>query len=671
LWTDETGFGRATFKMSQPIRKKLIEASLPLDAINSESLRRKQKAPKGWPATFHKWWSQKPLATARAILFAQMIDDPSANPELFSTIQDQEVERSRLFSLIGSLIQWDNTLNKHILKEAHGEITLSWERECAAHAASSESADLYIKTQLPVFSDPFSGSGALPLSAQWLGVESLSSDVNPVAVLINKATIEIPYIFAGNSPVNPSIHKSRLSLDPQWRDARGLAEDVRYYGRWMREEMESRIGAFYPKVKITDKMAHGRSDLEKLIGKECVVVAYIWARTVKSPNPAFSHVDVPLTSTFLFSSRPGKEIWVEPCIRNDGYDFGVRLGRPPNIDSVKLGTSAGKRSAFRCLMSGVPITYDHIRNEGLAGRMGARLMVVVADSENGRVYLPPDEEMESVAREAKPTWSPENDLPDNPRDFKTPNYGLTKFSDLFTSRQLLALTTASDLVGEARQVVMRDALAADLAGDNIRLAQGGRGAAAYADAVSVYLACVVDRMAYYGSSLTTWLPKDNALRDCMPRQALAMTWEFAEGNPLGKASGELKSELPTALADLQHGNIAPVDLAQAAIGPGMAVFTRYAQVLDAEGKPLSVRQALALINQTLDEALAEQEGDFDADSRWAVTWFEQSGFAEGDYGIAEQLSKSKNTSVCWDGPDGHPFLPRRKSAFVQARGTAR
>jgi putative DNA methylase len=107
----------------------------------------------------------------------------------------------------------------------------------------------------------------------------------------------------------------------------------------------------------------------------------------------------------------------------------------------------------------------------------------------------------------------------------------------------------------------------------------------------------------------------------------------------------LKSELPQAMAHLQAGNIAPVDLAQAAIGPGMAVYTRYAKVLDAEGQPLSVRAALALINQTLDEALAEQEGDFDADSRWALTWFEQTGFAEGDYGVAEQLSKSKNTAV--------------------------
>ena len=839
--------------VNRPPKKKLIEVALPLEAINKESLHRKQKAPKGWPTSFHKWWAQRPLAAARAVIFAQMVDDPSSYPDLFPTEKKQEKERQRLFEIVEDLVQWENTTNQAVLERARAEIWQSWRRACAENADHPRAKELFDRKTLPSFLDPFAGSGSLPLSAQWLGLESYAGDLNPVAVLINKAVIEIPPQFAGRAPVNPSWRSEKSLIAREWKGAKGLAEDVRFYCQWMRGEAEKRIGHLYPKLEITAEMARERPDLEQYVGQSLTVIAWLWARTVKSPNPAFAHVDVPLALSFMISTKAGKETYVEPVIENGNYRFTVRVGKPTNPDATRRGTSAGKWSGFRCVMSEAPVTYDYVRAEGLAGRMGSRLMAVVAEGTRGRLYISPTPDLEQAAQNATPAWRPELEINYNPRDIKTQIYGLSRYGDLFTPRQLVALTAFSDLVSEARERVRLDSLEAGLTDDGKSLRDGGTGAIAYGEAVSVYLACVVDRMAYYGSSLTTWLPKDNALRDCMPRQALAMSWDFAEGNPLAKSSGDvitcskvvsnyldvaavnararamqvdahtgiagvsgvvistdppyydnigyadladffyvwlrrslqsvypdifatlavpkaeelvatpyrhggkekaeafflkgmtkvmhrlveqahpafpvtiyyafkqsesesgagtastgwetfldaviragfaisgtwpmrtegegrmmasgknalassivlvcrpcrvdaptatrrefvtaLKAELPLALAHLQRGNIAPVDLAQAAIGPGMAVYTRYAKVLDAEGEPLRVREALALINETLDEALAEQEGDFDADSRWALTWFEQQGFAEGEYGMAEQLSKSKNTSV--------------------------
>ncbi len=853
LYTAANPTGSTVPGTHMQMKRKLIEVALPLEAINKESLHRKQKAPKGWPTSFHKWWAQRPLAAARAVIFAQVVDDPSTHPELFPTDQAQEEERQRLLRIIEDLVRWDNTHNKSVLKVAREEMWQNWRRICAENAAHPEAKNLFDRDRLPTFCDPFAGSGSLPLSAQWLGLDSFASDLNPVAVLICKALIEIPPKFAGKPPVNLQT-RSEKSLDQrQWYGAQGLAEDVRYYGQWMREHAEKRVGQLYPKVEITPEIARTRPDLKPLQGRKLTVIAWLWARTVKSPNPAFAHVDVPLASSFILSTKAGKEAYVEPMIEDGGYRFTVRIGKPKDAEAAKLGTTAGKRSAFRCLMSDVPITYDHIRSEGKAGGMGARLMAVVAEGDRGRVYLSPTPEQEAIARKAEPAWRPDMPLPDNPRDFKTPNYGLTTFGDLFTPRQLVALNSFSDLVLEAREDVKANAIAAGLTDDGRALNDGGAGATAYADAMCTYLACVVDRMVYYGSSLASWLPKDNALRDSMPRQALAMTWDFAEGNPFGKSSGDvltcsnsvsnyldvatpfadaivrqcdvrsaleegkaflfstdppyydnigyadlsdffyvwlrrslksvfpnlfatlavpkaeelvatpyrhggkekaemfflegmtqamhrlaeqahpafpvtiyyafkqsennddegtastgwetfleaviragfaltgtwpvrtegsgriiakdtnalassivlvcrprstdapkatrrefltsLKAELPTALTHLQRGNIAPVDLAQAAIGPGMAIYTRYDSVVDAEGKRLSVRDALALINQTLDEALAQQEGDFDEDSRWALAWFEQSGFDEGAFGVADVLARAKNTAV--------------------------
>ncbi|MER2504532.1 MAG: DUF1156 domain-containing protein [Azonexus sp.] len=832
-------------------KKKLIEVALPLEAINVASAREKSIR-HGHPSTLHLWWARRPLAAARAVIFAQMVDDPSAHPDIFPTEKKQEKERQRLFRIIEELVKWENTTNETVLQQARDEIWQSWRYTCAENADDPRAKELFDRYKLPSFHDPFAGGGALPLEAQRLGLESYASDLNPVAVLINKAMIEIPPKFAGKPPVNPDAQRQKAQMDKSWRGAQGLAEDVRYYGQWMRDEAEKRIGHLYPKIEVTAAMVQERPDLKQYAGRKLTVIAWLWARTVKSPNPAFADVDVPLASTFMLSTKAGKEAYVEPVIENGGYRFTVKVGKPKDAEGAKLGTTAGKRAAFKCLMSGVPVTYDHIREQGKAGRMGARLMAIVAEGDRGRVYLAPTPEMEAIALTARPEWRPETSLPVNPRDFKTPNYGLNTFADLFTPRQLIALTTFSDLVQEARERVKRDAIAAGLPDDGKALEKVGAGATAYADAVGVYLALGVDRLADRASTICGWDSGFTKIRNTFGRQAIPMTWDYAEGNVFSESTGNfgsllewvekyllqapaapngnsvqqdastqsvstdkvvstdppyydnigyadlsdffyvwlrralkpvfpdlfatlavpkaeelvatpyrhgskmkaetffldgmtqamhrlaeqahpafpvtiyyafkqaesdgadgttntgwdtflaavieagfaisgtwpmrtelsnrmigsgtnalassivlvcrkrpadaptatrrdfvtaLKAELPAALAHLQAGNIAPVDLAQAAIGPGMAVYTRYAKVLDAEGKPLSVRAALALINETLDEALAEQEGDFDADSRWALTWFDQTGFAEGDFGLAEQLSKSKNTAV--------------------------
>ena len=870
--------------------KKLIEVALPLDAINTASAKEKSIR-HGHPSTLHLWWARRPLAAARAVIFAQMVDDPSeyvdvllsdpkqkraaererkkrvaahaakralarddaiaeAQPTLEEVIA--ELERDRLFAIIEALVLWENTTNEEVLEPARREIWQSWRRACAENAAHPRATEIFDRHTLPAFHDPFAGGGALPLEAQRLGLEAHASDLNPVAVLINKAMIEIPPRFAGQAAVNPEVRQEKRLIERGWTGAQGLAEDVRYYGQWMREEAAKRIGHLYPKVEITEKMVAERPDLKRYKGRKLTVIAWLWARTVKSPNPAFADVEVPLASTFMLATKKGKEAYVEPVIEGRGYRFSVKVGKPKDAETARLGTTAGKRRAFRCLMSGVPVTYDHIRAEGKAGRMGSRLMAIVAEGERGRVYLSPTTEHDAAASQARPGWRPDVELPVNPRDFKTPNYGLTTFADLFTPRQLVALTTFSDLVTEARARVERDTIVAGLPDDSTPLRDGGTGARAYADAVGVYLGFSVDKMTDTNTCLCSWQVNPPRLRATFGRQALPMVWDYAEANVFGDAAGDfgrcvgsltevldkgglrglgtarqsdaqtldvnlprvfstdppyydnigyadlsdffyvwlrrslrsvfpdlfatlavpkaeelvaapyrhggkkpaeaffldgmtramrrlaeqahpafpvsiyyafkqsetttglgtastgwetfldavmraglgisgtwpmrselatrnvgretnalassiilvcqpratdaptatrrefvaaLKSELPVALTHLQRGNIAPVDLAQAAIGPGMAVYTRYAKVLEAAGKALPVRDALALINQTLDDALAEQEGDFDADSRWALAWFEQFGFDEGEYGVAEILSKAKNTSV--------------------------
>lgn len=879
--------------MSVLIRKKLIEVALPLEAINVASAREKSIR-HGHPSTLHLWWARRPLAAARAVIFAQMVDDPSgyvdvlrsdnmlkrraekilkdrkkvweqateyarqlrdegksAGPE--PTLDDilAELERQRLFKIIEQLVLWENTAKEDVLNQAREEIWASWRRACAENIAHPQAAKLFNRTKLPAFHDPFAGGGALPLEAQRLGLESYASDLNPVAVLINKAMIEIPPKFAGQQPVNPESRKGQLGTKT-WQRAQGLAEDVRCYGQWMRDEAEMRIGHLYPKIEITAAMASERSELKPLVGQKPTVIAWIWARTVKSPNPAFRDVDVPLVSTFMLSTKPGKETSVVPVIEGHEYRFTVQVGVPLDLDAAKSGTKLN-RANFRCIMSGTPIAGDYIKSESKAGRMGTRLMAIVAEGQRGRLYLAPTAEHSALAASAAPEWKPEVSISGSTQYIGIKPYGIERFDQLFTNRQLVALTTFSNLAAEAKERILIDARAAGFDDDGVPLCEGGSGAAAYSEAVATFLGCAISRMVNYSSTLCVWSShaKDELAKQVFLRQALQMTWDFAETNPFSSAGGTLDTnilylkkaidglparvggnasqanatqidvkqrvistdppyfdnvpyadlsdffyvwlrrslqsvfpslfatvavpkveelvafayrhvegkvgaqafflngmtqamhrlaegahcafpvtiyyafrqsesdedagtastgwdtfleaviqsgfgisgtwpmrteytgnlktqrnalassivlvcrkrsadaptatrrelvvalqrELPEAVRHLQAGNIAPVDLAQAAIGPGMAVFTRYAKVLDAQGDTLSVREALALINETLDTALAEQEGDFDADSRWALAWFEQNGFSEGEYGVAETLSKAKNTSV--------------------------
>ena len=832
-------------------RKKLIEVALPLDAINAASAREKSIR-HGHPSTLHLWWARRPLAAARAVIFAQMVDDPASRPELFPTEEAQEQERGRLFDLIEELVKWENTTNETVLQAARDEIRESWRRTCADYVDHPRAQELFDPEHLPAFHDPFAGGGALPLEAQRLGLDAHASDLNPVAVLINKAMIEIPPKFAGQPPVNPEAGTGSKLLAGQWPGARGLAEDVRYYGSWMRGEAARRIGHLYPKIAITDEMARERPDLKSYAGRELTVIAWLWTRTVRSPNPAFTDVDVPLVSTFMLSIKQGKEAYVEPVIESDGYRFTVKVGTPRSAESAKTGTKLS-RGAFRCLMSGVPIKYSYIDDEANAGRLGSRLMAIVARGDRTRLYLSPTDAAVDVACSANPAWKP--DAPSRgtwASNAQGRRYGFRTFGDYFTPRQLVALDTFSELVAEARDRVRKDAIACGHRDDGKVLRTGGTGATAYADALGVYLALAVDKCSDYWSSICSWIAPREIVRSTFGRQAIPMMWDYAEANPLGESTGNwtamvdwirkavvmlpaigsgdtiqadaqapitdvihlvstdppyydnvgyadlsdffyvwlrralrsvfpdlfltlavpkaeelvashyrhgtkaqaetffmngmtqamkrlaqqahpgfpttiyyafkqsesrddrgvastgwesfleavisaglgisgtwpmrterggrmtdvganalassivlvcrqrsadapiatrrdfiaaLQEELPLALAHLQRDNIAPVDLAQAAIGPGMAVYTRYAKVLDAAGNRVSVGASLTLINQILDEILAEREGDFDADSRWALAWFEQHGFEAGDYGIAETLSTAKNTSV--------------------------
>ena len=521
-------------------RKKLIEVALPLDKINAASSREKSIR-HGHPSTLHLWWARRPLAAARAVLFSQLVDDPSDLPEEFPTEEEQKQERDRLFGIIEDLVLWENTTNERVLEKARAEIRRSWRRTCADNRNHPRAAELFDPERLPAFHDPFAGGGAIPLEAQRLGLQSYASDLNPVAVLINKAMIEIPPKFAGRAPVNPERNTGQVGISAAWRGATGLAEDVRYYGKWMRDEAEKRIGHLYPKVEVTAEMAAERPDLKRYAGRKLTVIAWLWARTVRSPNPAFADVEVPLASTFILSKKGGKEAYVEPVIEEGGYHFAVKAGTPP--ESARKGTKLSRGSNFQCVMSGVPMNPDYIRAEGMAGRMGARLMAIVAEGDRGRVYLAPIISHEEIPLSANPIWKPETAMPDNPRWFSPPPYGMPNWADLFTDRQLVALTTFSDLVSEARERIRLDAVAAGLPDDGVPLREGGTGATAYAEAAGVYLALAVDRLADRQSTICTWDVGYVKVRNTFGRQAIPMTWDYAEGNAFSESTGNILGAL--------------------------------------------------------------------------------------------------------------------------------
>jgi|SRR5579859_2770072 len=545
-------------------KRKLIEVALPLMAINTASAREKAIR-HGHPSTLHLWWARRPLATARAVIFAQMVDDPSSHPERFPTEEAQEEERQRLFDLIEQLVLWENTTNEAVLTQAREEIWKSWRRTCAENQDYPRAAELFNPKKLPAFDDPFAGGGSLPLEAQRLGLEAYASDLNPVAVLINKAMIEIPPKFAGCPPVNPHARSERSLIARDWKGAQGLAEDVRYYGKWMRDEAEKRIGHLYPKVEITVEMAKERPDLKPFVGRELTVVAWLWARTVKSPNPAFAQVDVPLVSSFMLSPMSGKEACVESVIEGNGYRFTVQVGEPRDADATKNGTKLSRGANFRCLMSGAVINDQYIKAESMAGRMGARLMAMVAEGDRGRVYLAPTPEHEAAADEAKPYWRPDGEIATRMTGGNCTPYGLTSWGDLFTSRQLVALTMLSDLVQEASKQVEQDALTAGLPDDGKPLDGGGVGPKAYAEAVMVYLAFLISKLADKGSTLCTWDvgPPSNrtasgrsarvaTVRVTFGRQALPMTWDFAEVNFFSESVGGIATVLKTLSLPLEY-----------------------------------------------------------------------------------------------------------------------
>ena len=836
--------------------RKLIEVALPLDAINAACSREKSIR-HGHPSTLHLWWARRPLAAARAVIFAQLVNDPGYQQgggfKYGMNKKDAAIERKRLFKIIEDLVLWENTTNEEVLERARVEIRRSWREVCELNKDHPQAADLFNPEKMPAFHDPFAGGGAIPLEAQRLGLEAYASDLNPVAVLINKAMIEIPPKFAGRPPVGPEIETKKgksLELPKIWLGATGLAEDVRRYGAWMRDEAQKRIGHLYPPVEITEEMSNERPDLKPLIGQKVTVIAWLWVRTVKSPNPAFSHVDVPLASSFILANKEGKEAYVNPIVSGGKYRFTVKIGQPP--PAAKDGTSSGKRKAFRCLMSDVPMEYDYIRSEGKSGRMGQKLMAVVAEGIRGRIYLSPTAEIEDIASKAQPTWKPDCEMPKKHRNFQAPVYGMNNLGDIFTPRQLVALTTLSDLTIEAREIIRQQAVMSGMEDDEKGLVVGGIGATAYAEAVSLYLAFVVDRCTDFSNSVTRWVPGNQKVMNLFGKQAIPMTWDYPEAailadtvggfapaseyiagcigklspaasgfatqadaqtqtisslktistdppyydnigyadlsdffyvwlrrmlrsvfpavlatiavpkteeliatpsrhgtkqkaekfflagmtkvihnlaeqaHPEGpvtiyyafkqsETSGEdgtsspgwvtflsavlsagfaivgtwpLRSEqefrmigmganalassivlvcrkrpsgapsisrrefirelngvLPEALDEMTKGSgeerspVAPVDLSQAIIGPGMAVFSKYSAVLEADGSPMSVRTALQLINRFL------AEDDFDADTQFCLHWFEQYGWNENLFGEADVLARSKSTSV--------------------------
>lgn len=516
--------------MTTPVRKKLIEVSIPLEAINVASAREKSIR-HGHPSTLHLWWARRPLAACRAVLFAQLVDDPSSWPDRFPTEEAQDAERRRLHKVIDAMVPWEASNDEMILNAARWEIarSVAWGLGEEPPQRGDGPAILdYLQTKAPPVYDPFSGGGSIPLEAQRLGLRAYGSDLNPVAVLIGKALVEIPPKFAGRPPINPTARSEAANGQLRaWKGAQGLAEDVRYYGQWMRDEAEKRIGHYYPRATLPD-------------GSQATVIAWLWARTVRSPDPAAKGAMVPLVSTFMLSTKEGKKAWVEPVIdanAQDGWRFEVRTGQPSKADLelLKKGT-IGRSGGGSCVITGASMPFSYVRKEAQTNGLGRRLMAIVAEGQRERVYLSPSEDQVAVADQAKPDWKPEGELPNNPRDFKTPNYGLVTFASLFTSRQLLALTTFSDLVSQARDKALHDARLL-MPDDDVRLHAGGTGGTAYADAISTYLGFAHSKLADRGSSICTWFTERDSTRPTFARQAVPMTWDFAELNTLLKGTG--------------------------------------------------------------------------------------------------------------------------------------
>lgn len=800
--------------MNPTYKKKLIEVAIPLEAINAASAREKSIR-HGHPSTMHLWWARRPLAACRAVLFAQLVDDPSSHPDRFPTQEAQEAERKRLFEIIGELVKWESSTNEEVLERARTEIRKS----CGG--------------KLPPVYDPFSGGGSIPLEAQRLGLPAYGSDLNPVAVIVGKAMIEIPPKFKNWTPIHPGLKERN-----QYRNAEGLAEDVKYYGEWMRSKALERIGHLYPRISLPKEYGSGQG----------AVIAWIWTRTVRSQNPALGGAHVPLMKSSWLSAVKGNIAWVEIVVdrTSNSYSFDVRRHGAPETDGTV------QRTAAICAISGDTIPLSYIQEEGRAKRLGNKLAAIVCENESGKYFVNADDYHQSVALELDLDDEIDTTIEHWRSCTNCVVYGFDTFHSLFTKRQLKALRTFSDLVAEAREVVLQDALAFGLSNDDASLEEGGVGAQAYADAVAIYLALGVDRLADRCASVCGWDASRNTIRNTFARQAIPMVWEYAEVNPFSSSSGNwsscmewifkvldqlnpaepgiivqenaaeysldlpkfvlstdppyydnipysnlsdyfyiwlrrslskfypsllrtlavpkseelvanqfrhgsrekaekfflsgicaaiasmaknssdkypatiyyafkqseveqegltskgwatflqaiieagfaivgtwpvrtelanrmrgigsnalatsvvlvcrkkedtaeiisrsefiraLKRELPPAIAELQAASIAPADMPQSAIGPGMGVFSRYKAVLEGDDSLMTVKAALKLINRELDEFLNDIQGEFDAETRFAITWFEQNGMEKGDYGTANSIAQARGISV--------------------------
>lgn len=520
--------------------KKLIEVALPLDAINVAAAREKSIR-HGHPSTLHLWWARRPLAAARAVIFSQMVNDPSWKWEMEHSGEvpphnlkaSWAASRNRLFAIIEELVKWENTTNEEVLNKARAEIRKSWRETCELNKDHPQAVELFNPEKLPAFHDPFAGGGALPLEAQRLGLEAYATDLNPVAVLINKAMIEIPPKFAGRPPVNPNwqnLSTAEKTLR-QWHGAEGLAEDVRYYGKWMRDEAQKRIGDLYPQIEITNEIAQDRPDLKPLIGQRLTVIAWISARTVKSPNPAFRHVDVPLTSTFVLSSGKGKEAYIQPVIGEEDYHFEVKIGKP--TQEAKNGTKLSRGANFRCIMSNSPISPDYIKSEAQAGKLGQRLMALVVQYGRKRIFLAPlTKDIGELPEGINAPWSPSIEISGSTQYIGVRLYGMTRFSEMFTKRQLVMLTTFCDLVEHARKRAEQDYLLSFDKADNFDEARS------YAKAVATYLGACISKLTAYHCTLSVWRADLCKSGRAFGRQAIQMVWDFAECNPFAGAGGD-------------------------------------------------------------------------------------------------------------------------------------
>ena len=809
-------------------RRKLIEVDLPLDDINRESAREKSII-HGHPSTLHMWWARRPLAACRAVIFASMVDDPSSYPDDF-TEDEQRAERERLHNILRKLVKWESTDEskpavRALLAEARYEIA----RSVACYRGETPPTDPaevlnYLRNQtLPIY-DPFAGSGSIPLEAQRLGLKATASDLNPVAVLLNKALIEIPPKFCNHPPINPEADRIGMTAGKgkrkqrlPWRGTSGLADDIRYYGTWMREEAFKRIGHLYPKAKLSD-------------GSNATVIAWLWTRTIPCPNPACG-IQMPLQTTFQVSKKHSNEHWIKPVVDYEAKRVSFVV-QDHSGDVPEAGTVDRNGAVCIACNNAVPLSY--VREAARIDRMGEQMTAIVAEGDRRRLYVSPTDEHIQASISVEPAWCPTGNLPDQALGFRVQRYGFTHWHQLFTKRQLTTLTTFSDLHAAVRSQIRQDG-----GNDN------------YADAVCTYLALAVGREADMCSSFDRWHTSGEKVSGVFGRQAIPMIWDFVESNPFSNSTGNwvahiewiakvvgrlpanvnsgtvhqadasttihaqggpvivtdppyydnigygdlsdffyvwlrpmlrdihsdlfasilvpkdeemiatpfrfenprqrfedllnktlnlirkrcspefpssifyaykqqqeeregrastgwetmlsaivsagfqivgtwpmrtegsvrlnalaanalassvvlvcrprpnnaptatrrqffdaLKKELPVALDQLtQKGHIAPTDLAQAAIGPGMQIYSRYSRVETISGEPVSVREALAAINRAIADYDERQEGDLDSESRFCLDWLKQHGYEEGAYGEAETLSLAKNVPI--------------------------